>query len=105
MQCVSGKPKRCKATDTTRGRATSGGVELCPAAFREAAREYKFAGTLIHGAALTAGFANTCALGAACYDDFTTPADVMMGNAYSYTWFVIEQAGYSVPAPPTIPCS
>jgi hypothetical protein len=105
VQCVSGKTALCKTTATTRGQATSAGVELCPAAFREDARDFKFAGTLINGAALTAGFANSCGLGDACYDDFTIPADVMMGNAYSYTWFVIQQSGFDVAAPPTIPCS
>lgn len=105
ISCIGGKSADCNASATTRGKATAAGIDLCPAAFRDDARQYKLAASLIHGAALRAGFDNTCSIGDACYDDFTIDSGTMMGNAYSYTWFVVDRAGYSVPQPPTIPCS
>jgi hypothetical protein len=106
ISCIGGKNPDCKATATTRGKVTAKGIELCPAAFRDDARQYKLAASLIQGAALQAGFSDACPISdASCYDDFTIDSGTMMGNAYSYTWFVIERAGYSVPQPPTIPCS
>lgn len=105
VRCVDASADFCRESEYVRGEVSDGLMELCPASFRPDARTYRLAGTFIHAGAITAGMTNLCLKREPCYDDFTLPADIMVENSYSYTWFAIEQAGHDIGSPPTIPCA
>src|SRR5262249_39362633 len=104
VHCVGEKTAQCR--EPRYWDVSNGVLKICP---RVLADEYYFHDVLIWalfaGAADGAGLALTCNLPTPCYDDFTVPASVMVGEQYSYIGFAIELAGLPVHPAPTIPCA
>jgi hypothetical protein len=104
VRCVSERTAQCRVPRYWE--ISNGVLKICP---RVLADDFYFADVLIWalfaGAADGAGLALTCSILSPCYDDFTVPASVMVGEQYSYIGFAIELAGLPVHQAPTIPCA
>jgi len=97
--CISG-PADC-APGTPNNVASDGTQRLCPPFFLMSADSQ--AAQLIAGAAI--GRRIRCLLWEPCYEDFTQSTSTFINNAYSYGYFVLENAGYAnMRGPANLPC-